>query len=138
MNHTFPKKERLKSLKKIQTVISKGKVIRFGYVRTHWMIIPSEMNENDPAPPMLKAGFSVPKKKIKRACERNQIRRKMKEIFRLNKAPIYEHIPEEKQLLIFFIYQNDQNTDYKTIEGNLIKALNRIQESIKRNEKSNP
>ncbi len=137
MNQSFPKEERLKNLKIIQTVISKGKVIRFGYIKIHWMFIPSENEKTETKTYLLKAGFSVPKKKIKRAYGRNQIRRKMKEIFRLHKELFYEYIPYGKQLVLFIIYKNNEKTDYKTLEDNLVMAFNRINENINKINKTN-
>lgn len=137
MNQRFPKEERLKSLKKIQFVINKGKVIRFGCIKVHWMTLPVDVDSDLTKVSFLKAGFSVPKKKIKRAYGRNQIRRKMKEIFRLRKKLLYEHIPEGQQLLLFIIYQSDRKINYPTIEYNLLNALQRIQENLNRKKKTN-
>lgn len=131
MKQNFPKEERLKSLKKIQKVLREGKVVHFGTIKIFWMIIPTEQENSKYFTPRIKAGFSVPKKKIKRAVERNQIRRKIKEIFRLNKEQFYPIIPQKKQLLLFIIYQNNKNLLYKEIETYFLSALNRIQNSIK-------
>lgn len=130
MDQKFPKSERLKSLKKIQKVISKGKVVRFGCVRIYWLMDKLEDQTIDKTSQKIKAGFSVPKKKIKRATERNKIRRKLKEIFRLHKNQFYENIPDKSQLNLFIIYQNGQNLDYKTIETDLLPALKKINENI--------
>jgi ribonuclease P protein component len=138
MNQRFPKEERLKSLKKIQSVITNGRVMRFGCIKVHWMLIPIEDEFTNNASSLLKAGFSVPKKKINHAFGRNLIRRKMKEIFRLHKEFLYKYIPKEKQLLMFFIYQSNQNIDYKVIEDNLLKTLRKIQENTTRNKNTNP
>ncbi len=131
MQQNFPKEERLKSLKKIQRVISEGKVVRFGTVKICWLVISTDQETSKSVSPQIKAGFSVPKKKIKRAVKRNQIRRKLKEIFRLNKSPFYSLIPPGQQLILFFIYQNNENLPYKKIETDILSALKRIQNNIK-------
>jgi len=131
MQENFPKSERLKSQKKIQEVIQKGKVVRFGTIKICWMVISTKQKGNNSFTPQIKTGFSVPKKKIKHAVDRNKIRRIMKEIFRLNKAPFYSMIPEGKQLILFCIYQNNEILPYKKIEADFLSALKRIQDNIK-------
>ena len=131
MQQNFPKEERLKSLIKIQKVIREGKVVRFGTIKICWMLITAEQEYSKSSIPQIKAGFSVPKKKIKHAVDRNKIRRIMKEIFRLNKAPFYSMIPEGKQLILFCIYQNNEILPYKKIEADFLSALKRIQDNIK-------
>jgi len=95
------------------------------------MVISTKQKGNNSFTPQIKTGFSVPKKKIKHAVDRNKIRRIMKEIFRLNKAPFYSMIPEGKQLILFCIYQNNEILPYKKIEADFLSALKRIQDNIK-------
>jgi len=137
MQENFPKEERLKSLKKIQKVIREGKIVRFGTIKICWMMISTEPENNQPCSLQIKAGFSVPKKRIKHAVKRNQIRRKMKEIFRLNKAPFYSIIPKGQQLILFFIYQNNEILPYKKIETDLLSAIKRIQDILTKRQKDN-
>ncbi|MGM0497185.1 MAG: ribonuclease P protein component [Bacteroidota bacterium] len=138
MKQNFPKSERLKSLKTIQKVISEGKVVRFGTIKVSWLIIlTGQKNVSSATSPEIKAGFSVPKKRVKRAVERNQIRRKMKEIFRLNKDPFYSIIPRGQQLALFIIYQNDKILPYKQIETDLLSALKRVHANIKKQQNEN-
>jgi len=137
MHQNFPKEERLKSLKKIQQVIKEGRVVRFGTIKICWMIITAEQEQSKSPIPQIKAGFSVPKKKIKRAVDRNQVRRKIKEIFRLHKAPFYSIIPKGQQLILFFIYQNNEILSYKKIETDLLPAIKRIQDSITKQQNKN-
>ena len=137
MQQNFPKEERLKSLIKIQKVIREGKVVRFGTIKICWMLITAEQEYSKSSIPQIKAGFSVPKKKIKRAVERNQVRRKIKEIFRLNKAPFYSIIPKGQQLILFFIYQNNEILPYKKIKTDLLPAIKRIQDNIRKQQNEN-
>ena len=137
MQQNFPKEERLKSLKKIQKVISEGKVVRFGTIKICWMMITADQEYSKSSIPQIKAGFSVPKKKIKHAVDRNKIRRIMKEIFRLNKASFYSTIPKGQQLILFFIYQNNEILPYKKIETDLLPAIKRIQANITKQQNDN-
>ena len=74
----------------------------------------------------LKAGFSVPKKKIGKANKRNQIKRRMREAFRLNKHSVLPFIQDNKQLQIMFVYMDSELTNYNTIESKLVLILHKI------------
>ena len=125
MTQHFPKRERLKSLKQIQACFSHGKIVRSGCIKAHWRIEIAEDQETSGAS-LLKAGFSVPKKKFKRAVHRNQVRRKIKEAFRLNKSPLYPYLPLNKQLHIFFIFTKQDALPFNIIEKDLKTVLNQL------------
>jgi ribonuclease P protein component len=69
--------------------------------------------------------FSVPKKNFKKAVARNLLKRRMKEVYRLNKniLPVTcsDHAPD-----IAFVYSSKEATDYKTIEKGVKRALAQI------------
>lgn len=129
MTQQFPKRERLKSLTQIQACFSHGIILRSGCIKAHWQIALVEDQETSGAS-RLKAGFSVPKKKIRRAVHRNQLRRKIKEVFRLNKASLYPLLPENKQLHIFFIYTERNARSFTSIEKDLKTVLNQLEKQL--------
>lgn len=79
----------------------------------------------------VRAGFSVPKKKFRSSVARHHIRRLMIESYRLNKAVLYQSIPEGQQLHLFIINNNTTNTDFATLQDIISKGINRLVEELK-------
>ena len=55
-------------------------------------------------------GFAV-KKSLKRAVDRNRVRRLMREAYRVNKAPLHSYVHEHgRQIQILFLYSIPRST----------------------------
>ena len=65
--------------------------------------------------PKILAGVSVPKKKFKKATDRNTIKRKINEIFRLHKPQLYHVIAAGYQIQLFFIYVHVEIMPYEKL-----------------------
>ena len=66
----------------------------------------------------------APKRKFKRAHDRNLVKRRIREAYRLNKATLfYPSISPEKPLLLSLIYVGKEIHDFSLIEKKLKKAL---------------
>jgi len=75
---------------------------------------------------------SVPKRLFKRAVDRNLLKRRIKEAYRLNKRVLYEFLHQENRKLHMVIqYQQKEITDFQTIEKGLLKGLTKLLESLK-------
>ena len=66
--------------------------------------------------------FVVPKKKHKRANKRNDIKRRMREVYRLNKHTLYEALKTQK-LDIMFICLSNEELEYATIEKSMLQLM---------------
>ena len=74
---------------------------------------------------------SVPKKKIKLACARNLLKRRIKEVVRRKKEKyILELKDKKKQLKIAFIYNSKKVITYKDIEEKINLILLRLLKKI--------
>jgi ribonuclease P protein component len=82
----------------------------------------------------VRIGFSVPKKKFKKAVQRNRMKRLLREAWRLNKTSLYEAIPEKDQLHIFLILTSNSEQNFETIRTSLLKAIEQIKKQITANE----
>lgn len=63
--------------------------------------------------------FSVPKRRVKKAVDRNRIKRQMRAAYRLNK---FDSEKNQKKYGIMFIYIGPNPSDYQSIE-NAIQTL---------------
>jgi ribonuclease P protein component len=79
--------------------------------------------------PEVKAMFVVPKKKFKRANERNTLKRRMREAYRLQKTGFYDAIGKTG-LNLAFIYFGSKEEDYQAIFKALSKLLNNLTRQI--------
>jgi ribonuclease P protein component len=122
---TFKKSEHLTNHRLIDDLFAKkGKSIHARPLLLAY--IPIKHSPSIPAQVLI----SVGKKKHKRAVDRNLIRRRIKEAYRLNKHILYNHLLEkEMSLAIAFLYLDKEIASYATIEKQVIFALN---EAVKR------
>jgi ribonuclease P protein component len=91
------------------------------------------MNVEVDMPFPIQAMFVVPKRNFKKAHDRNKIRRRMREAYRLNKNSVYaEFKPEDKKMAIAFIYTGKEEKDYLTIETSIKKLLVAIVDNKKK------
>ena len=66
--------------------------------------------------------FVVPKKKHKRANKRNDIKRRMREVYRLNKHALYEALKTQK-IDIMFVCLTNEEIEYPVIEINMLQLM---------------
>ena len=116
--HTFPKKERLHSKKLIQELFDKGS--SFYLYPFKVLYLPNA--EGGPHQVL----FSVSKRKFKRAVDRNLIKRKIREAYRLNKHTLNSASEEQPSLLIAYIYTGKEIPDFHFLEKRLSKSLRRL------------
>ena len=124
--YTFSLAERLKRERHIETLFQTGKAFSVFPLRAVWLLTSRADGETSPA----RAGFSVPKKKFKRAHDRNRLKRLMREAWRLHKAEIYAHIPAEKQLHIFWLFTGVELVPYTSVQAAIVKALGKLTKEI--------
>lgn len=86
-------------------------------------------NENAP----VRIGFSVPKKKFKKAVLRNRYKRLLREGWRLQKVELYQVIPADIQLHIFLIYTGDSKQNFETIQLSIIKGIEQLKKQFSEN-----
>lgn len=116
---TFNKDERLKSSAEISRVFNNGQSLLIYPVRVIWIPSASE------GPFPVKAAFGVARRNFKNAVDRNAIKRKMKEIYRLNKSSFYSDLGPHS-LSIMFFYIARVKLPYRSVEKAMLSAMRMI------------
>ena len=117
----FTKSERLNNKSTIDDLFSSGKVVASKSLKIIWKssIVIEEPN--------LQVMISVPKKNIKLAVNRNLIKRRIKEAFRVNKKTLYSSLEAiNKTLILAIIYQKKEIDSYVSIEQKINLLLARL------------
>ena len=118
---TFSKIERLCSKTAIDALFSGGKSKTQFPIKLIYKI--SEFESPFP----IRAMFVVPKKKHKRANKRNIIKRRMREVYRLNKQKLYDSFMNAKYD-IMFVYLSTEESEYSLIEDKMKQLINQLVE----------
>lgn len=122
MNTTLTKPERLHSYGAIRRLFKEG---QSGFVYPfRYMFYIEDAAQTEAA-----ILFSTPKKFHKRANKRNTIRRRMREVYRLNKEILTAHLGN-RRIELALIYSSKTLHDYKFIENALKKSLEQIASNL--------
>ena len=116
MDFTFKKIERLCSKKAIDDLFINGK----SKTQFPFKLVYKISNFDSPFP--ARAMFVVPKKKYKQANKRNDIKRRMREVYRLNKHTLYQSLQTQKIDLMFICLSNEE-LDYSVIEKSITQLI---------------
>jgi ribonuclease P protein component len=118
----FPKEEKLCSRKLIGELFESGKK-----VKKYPMVLiykkKSELERNQ-------ITFSVPKRRFKKAVDRNKIKRLLREVYRLNKDDFFAELNLDHKLAMFLVYNSDKMPTYKEVETNFILILERLKNEL--------
>ena len=117
----FPKKQKLCSEKVIERLFKNGKSISEKPFRAIWNF--KENNDNV----FVKSLIVVSKKRLKLAADRNAMKRRIKEAYRLQKKQLEFFLERNnRQLNLAIIYQQEEILDYKVLEEKIDLLLGRL------------
>jgi ribonuclease P protein component len=113
MRYSFVRTERLKSKDSISKLFKEGEFFRKKFLALKFLPVRGE--------PIHKVAFSVPKRRFPKAVDRNRLKRRMLEAYRLNKN-LLPH-SEDQTFHLILIYNSSQEYDFNAIEAALQKLF---------------
>lgn len=126
LEQRFKKEERLYHKKTIDELFTSGKSIKFNSFLLLYSTTPFE--SSFPARILI----SAPKKKFKRAVDRNLVKRRTKEAYRKNKKELYEFLTNNHlQLNLILVYLSEDIETYSEIEHKIKELITRLVEQLK-------
>ncbi len=120
---TFRKQERMVSNLLIEALFDNG---RSQAISAFPLRVVFQQTERDQEASPVQVLISVPKKRFKHAVDRNRVKRQIREAYRHHKHILWEQQPEDKQLLLCFIWLSDRHYPSKDIENRIVSLLKRI------------
>ena len=120
--YTFKKEERLCNKKLIEKLFHDGSSFLCYPFKASWLLVDEQAQT--PAQILL----SVSKKRYKRAVDRNLIKRRLREAYRLNKQQhLYDPLAGADKKIVFSLgYIGKEIEPYRVIEKKMLKLLKQL------------
>jgi ribonuclease P protein component len=121
----FSKNERLCHKKQIDRLFSDGKSFTLDPLKVYYLL--QEVNDNQPAQVLI----AIPRKKFRRAVDRNHLKRLIREAYRLNKHRL-AGVPANLHLGFVYI-GHDAVLPFAEMEIRMIACLGGLMKALKLN-----
>ena len=120
----FRREERLKSEKTIARLFKEGQSFAVFPLRVVWLPLEAPVGTFP-----VQMALTVSKKKFPKAVDRNQVRRKVREAYRLHKAELYKALsvlPDHPPIALMILYGGNLDLPFGQIERSMAKLLHRL------------
>ena len=118
MRQTLSHTEKLKSKKLIEQLFQEGRSITVYPIKLIYL----KLDHQGKKP--IQSGFTVAKRKMNRAVDRNATKRLLRECYRKHKHLLHDQL-EEKYILMF-LYLDENKQKYVVLEGKMIALLQKF------------
>lgn len=126
--YLFRKDERLCLRNDIQNVIDSGRKNLAYPFFVNYIVKDTQTGE------ATKIAISVPKRNFKRAVDRNLLKRRIREAYRHHKHNLNDIVHKEnKTVNAIIVYVSKEKLTYRQIEKGIIKSMENIAKSVKKN-----
>ena len=124
---TFGKEERLKSSLHIQDLLKDGQTISAYPFKIFWAES-NDLSQKFPA----RTAILVPKRKFKRAVDRNLMKRRIREAYRQNKNLIYEPLQgKDMNIKLVILLLADEFISFDRLDKGILELLGKLADKIK-------
>lgn len=120
---TFRKRERMVSNLLIEALFDSGKSRSVSAFPLRAVYQTTERREGSAPVQVL---ISVPKKRFHHAVDRNRVKRQIREAYRCHKELLWQQIPDDKMVLLGFVWLSDRHSPTVEVERRLVSILQRI------------
>lgn len=127
MRNTFSKREKLCSKRSFAVLIAGKKAIHAGRLRVSYHFdLPQELVS---APSMV--AFVATKRDFKRAVDRNLLKRRMREAYRVQKAAFVARLAEKsRNVSLLFRYNSREIRNFNEIEQDMCRVLQQLSRMV--------
>jgi ribonuclease P protein component len=117
--YTLGKEERLKSNLSIQELLKHGRVESRFPLKIYWDFSPDPQQKYP-----VRAAIGVPKQKFRRAVDRNLMKRRLREAYRMNKYTLYDSLDHHQQKIqLIILLLSDEFIPFDQLEKGLHELL---------------
>lgn len=139
-DYHFHKKERITSTKLENEIFGSGEShsmvifplrVVFMVRQKEAMVSTEDAKQTiEAAQPAVQVLFSVPKRRLHHAVDRNRTKRQLREAYRLNRHILSDMVPADKQVVVAVVWVSDTLQPTHLIASRMKSALNRISKKI--------
>ncbi len=120
---TFRKRERMVSNLLIEALFDSGRSRSVSAFPLRAVFRTTERREGSAPVQVL---ISVPKKRFRHAVDRNRVKRQIREAYRHHKELLWQQIPDDKMMLVGFVWLSDRHSPTPEVEKRIVSILQRI------------
>lgn len=123
----FRKKERLSSKRIFTHLFEHGSSLRVGVLKFFYLLdLPENLSDTP-----VSVAVVAPKRAFKKAPDRNLLKRRMREAYRLNSHLLYDEVQRSPQNLVLLIKYNIRSIkEFPVIENDMVQGIRKIGRQI--------
>ena len=121
----------LKSKVELETLFQKGQIVKAFPLIAKYLFVKLKDDQTSPSEHSdqnIRIAISVSKRRFKSAVDRNKIKRKIKEAYRLNQFEF--KVSDSSSLQVLFIFTGKEIYEYRIIEKSILKIIKKINSAL--------